>query len=49
MTRSSATPAIEKGTAKFEDLKKYMLEKGEATANTSSRQEMLENVLNGFI
>jgi len=40
---------IEKGNAKFEDLEKYMLEKGDATANTSGRQEMLENVFNGYV
>jgi len=40
---------IEKGNAKFEDLEKYMLEKGDATANTSGRQEHLENVFNGYL
>lgn len=40
---------IEKGAAKFEDLEKYMLEKGDATANASGRQEMLENVFNQYL
>lgn len=40
---------IEKGAAKFEELEKYMLDKGDATANTSGRQEHLENVFNAFI
>ncbi|MFO0812280.1 MAG: xylose isomerase [Gemmatales bacterium] len=40
---------IEKGAAKFEDLEKYMLEKGDAAPNTSGRQEMLENVMNGYL
>lgn len=40
---------IEKGKVGFEDLEKYMLQKGEATANTSGRQEFLENLINEFI
>ena len=40
---------IEKGDAKFEDLEKYMLEKGDATPNSSGRQEMLENVVNRYV
>ena len=40
---------IEKGKVGFEDLEKYMLEKGEATPNTSGRQEFLENLINEFI
>lgn len=39
---------VEKGTANFETLEKYMLEKGEVTANTSGRQEYLENVVNRY-
>lgn len=39
---------IEKGTHTFETLEKYMLEKGEATANVSGRQEYLENVINRY-
>lgn len=39
---------IEKGTATFETLEKYMLEKGEAAKNVSGRQEMLENVVNRY-
>jgi xylose isomerase len=40
---------IEAGKHSFATLEKYMLTKGEATANTSGRQEYLENVLNRFI
>ncbi|HMO36112.1 MAG TPA: xylose isomerase, partial [Gemmatales bacterium] len=40
---------IEKGEAKFEDLEKYMLEKGDAAANVSGRQEYLENVFNQYL
>ena len=40
---------IEKGKTNFKDLEAYMLEKGEATANTSGRQEFLENLINEFI
>jgi xylose isomerase len=39
---------IEKGEASFETLEKYMLEKGEAAANVSGRQEYLENVVNRY-
>ena len=39
---------IEKGTANFETLEKYMLEKGEVTPNVSGRQEYLENVINRY-
>src|SRR5688572_14340276 len=35
---------IEQGQAKFEELEAYMLEKGDAAANASGRQEMLENI-----
>jgi xylose isomerase len=40
---------IEKGQATFADLEAYMLKKGEVTANTSGRQEFLENLINEFI
>ena len=40
---------IEKGKVTLSDLEKYMLEKGEADANTSGRQEFLENLINEFI
>ena len=40
---------IESGDANFEDLEKYVLEKGDASANVSGRQEMLENVLNRYV
>lgn len=40
---------IEIGTTSFSDLEAYMLEKGEADANTSGRQEMLENLINRYI
>src|SRR5262249_1706812 len=40
---------IESGKAGFEDLEKYMLDKGDAARNVSGRQEMLENVLNRYV
>jgi xylose isomerase len=40
---------IESGKASFKDLEGYMLEKGDAAANTSGRQELLENLINEFI
>ena len=40
---------IDIGTTNFADLEAYMLEKGEADANTSGRQEMLENIINQYI
>jgi xylose isomerase len=40
---------IEKGKAGFKQLEAYMLKKGEAAANTSGRQEFLENLINEFI
>ncbi|MFW6066437.1 MAG: xylose isomerase [Planctomycetota bacterium] len=40
---------IEAGKVSFEELRKYMLEKGEPDANASGRVEMLENVLNEYI
>jgi xylose isomerase len=40
---------IESGKATFESLEKYMLEKGDATPNTSGRQEMVEHLINRFI
>src|SRR5690348_6055419 len=40
---------IEKGGAGFEDLERYMLEKGDAEPNVSGRQEMLENIVNWYI
>jgi xylose isomerase len=40
---------IEAGKAKFKDLEAYMLQKGDATRNTSGRQEFLENLINEFI
>jgi xylose isomerase len=39
---------IEAG-ASFDDLEKYMLEKGDAAKNVSGRQEMLENIINRYI
>lgn len=41
--------SIEKGNESFESLEKYMLEKGEADANSSGRQEMLENIVNDYL
>ncbi|MCA9035850.1 MAG: xylose isomerase [Planctomycetaceae bacterium] len=40
---------IDIGTTNFTDLEAYMLEKGEADANISGRQEMLENIINQYI
>ncbi len=40
---------IESGKASFKDLEAYMLEKGDIAANTSGRQEFLENMINEFI
>jgi xylose isomerase len=41
--------SIEQGKENFETLETYMLKKGEADANTSGRQEYLENLINEFI
>jgi xylose isomerase len=40
---------IEAGKQSFKSLEKYMLEKGEITPNKSGRQEMLENLINGYL
>jgi xylose isomerase len=40
---------IEQGRAGLADLEKYMLEKGDAAANVSGRQEMIENIVNRYI
>ena len=40
---------IESGKHDFESLSKYMIDKGEADANQSGRQEFLENYVNRFI
>ena len=40
---------IEAGKAGFEDLEKYMLDKGDAAKNVSGRQEMLENIVNRYV
>jgi xylose isomerase len=40
---------VESGAAKFEDLEAYMLDKGDAAANASGRQEMLENLINRYV
>jgi xylose isomerase len=40
---------IEQGHASFAELETYMMEKGEADANQSGRQEMLENLINQYI
>jgi xylose isomerase len=40
---------IESGNATFEDLERYMLEKGDVTPNVSGRQEMLENIVNRYV
>lgn len=40
---------IEAGKATFDDLEKYMLDKGNITPNVSGRQEMLENIVNRYV
>ncbi len=40
---------IENGTANFESLESYMLNKGEISDNKSGRQEYLENLINEYI
>jgi xylose isomerase len=40
---------IETGTATFETLEAYMLQKGDAAKNASGRQEMLEHIVNRYI
>jgi len=40
---------IEAGKESFASLEKLMLDKGEAAANTSGRQEFLENLINEFV
>jgi xylose isomerase len=40
---------IESGSVGFSDLENYMLEKGDADANVSGRQEMLENLVNKYL
>ncbi len=40
---------IEIGTTNFADLEAYMLQKGEADANISGRQELMENIINYYL
>ncbi len=40
---------IEEGSLGFADLEQYMLEKGEAVANASGRQEYIENMINDYL
>ncbi len=40
---------IEAGNSSFAELEAVMLKKGEAAANTSGRQELLENVFNRYL
>jgi xylose isomerase len=40
---------IESGKASFASLEKYMLDKGEITANRSGRQELIENTINMYL
>jgi xylose isomerase len=40
---------IENGMANMNELEQYILQKGEVAANTSGRQEMLENLINRYI
>src|SRR5215471_13366245 len=39
---------VESGGAGFEELERYMLDKGDITPNVSGRQEMLENIFNRY-
>jgi xylose isomerase len=40
---------IEQGKAKFSDLEKYILTKGEIAPNASGRQEWIENLINRYV
>jgi len=40
---------IEASSVGFEELEKYMLDKGDAAKNVSGRQEMLENLVNMYL
>ena len=40
---------IEAGKSTFAELEALMLQKGEAAANTSGRQELLENIVNRYL
>ena len=40
---------IERGEHNFNTLSELMLEKGDASANISGRQEFLENYINRFV
>ncbi len=40
---------IEQGQATFQELETYMLQKGEADASPSGRQELLENIVNQYL
>lgn len=40
---------VENGEAGFAELEQYMLDKGDASANESGRQEMLENLVNRYM
>jgi xylose isomerase len=40
---------VEGGQARFDDLEKYILDKGDAAPNVSGRQEMLENIINRYL
>ncbi len=40
---------IESGSENFKTLEAYMLEKGEVAPNQSGRQELIENLINGYL
>ncbi|MBV9123437.1 MAG: xylose isomerase, partial [Planctomycetes bacterium] len=40
---------IEAGQARFENLERYVLDKGQISPNVSGRQEMLENIINRYL
>ena len=45
----AACKEIESGATDFARLESYILQKGEAAANASGRQEYLENVINRYL
>jgi xylose isomerase len=46
---ASVGKQIEAGQAHFEDLERYVLDKGQITPNVSGRQELLENIVNRYL
>ena len=46
---AASAPRSKPARHSFASLEKYMLEKGDATPNTSGRQEMIENLINTYL